>query len=354
MEPDTLNIQKLTDQELAKLCLTKKQDEWNEFFRRFTPIFSKTIISTLKSHSARYSDISPDEDVIWDIQEKLVVRFFNGGLLSRCEDLSGIRSWLKRVAENQTRDWLKQSGRLKELPKCHFEESLQSLDATLYKDGDDAVVSLHDFVTTTIDPDGALAVAGAGEYKAYHLERQYVDMVRHLLLPLQRSAKKCDQRGFWIARLICLAPWPMKQSEIDSLAEFSPLPSEETVNNLSRISKDVEHRENGRAVSMGRAVAYWHTIRHYETRCNALRNDDSHQAVKLFEELNQKIAAVELQREEALRIGLKIPRPSNRDIAEIVGLPANQEAQVTVIFKRLREKLAGSMDTFFGMEADFC
>ena len=105
---------------------------------------------------------------------------------------------------------------------------------------------------------------------------------------------------------------------------------------------------------MGRAVAYWHTIRHYEAHCNSLRNDDSHQAVKLLEELTQKIAAIESRREEALRIGLKIPRPSNRDIAEIVGLPANQEAQVTVIFNRLREKLAGSMDTFLGMEADFC
>jgi len=261
MEPSTHNIQELTDQELAGLCLTDEAGGWNEFFRRFTPLFSKTIVSTIKSHGGRFPGLSPDDDTIWDIQEKLVSRFCKKGLLSHCEDLSGIRSWLKKVAENQTRDWLKHTGRLKELPRRHFEESLQSLDAALYEDSDDAVVTLHDSVTSTIDPDGALLNIGSGEYKAYHLERQYVDMVQHLLLPLMQSVRASEQRGYWIARLSCMAPWPLEQDEIKALSEFSTLAPAETEKTIAGIAKDIERREARRAASLGRAVAYWHTIR---------------------------------------------------------------------------------------------
>ena len=308
MASNTCDIQDLTDLELAEICLSTDRDEWNEFFRRFTPHFSKTIISTLKSYGSRYSEISPDDDIIWDIQEKLLVKFFKGGLLSRCEDLSGLRSWLKKVAENQTRDWLKQTGRLKELPKQHFEDSLQSLDAALYEDGDEAVVTLNDYATTAIDPDGALATLGSEEYKVFQLDRQYIDMVQHVLLMLQQSEKDSDQRSFWIARLCCLAPWPIEQSEIDSLTEFSPLPPEEMAKKLTEMKKDVERREARRAVSMGRAVAYWHAIRHFEARCNVLRHDDSPWAVSLCAELSQKISTIESRRNDALKIGLKIPR----------------------------------------------
>ncbi|MEI6206711.1 MAG: hypothetical protein WCP20_08015 [Desulfuromonadales bacterium] len=346
MKSNSHNIQDIDDQELAEVCLTNAIDGWNEFFRRFTPLFIKTIRSTLESHAGRFSGLSPDDDLIWDIQEKLVIRFYKEGLLSRCDDPSGIRSWLKMIAKNQARDWLKHMSRLKELPRRHFEESLQSLDAALYEDGDDASVTLHDSATSTIDPDGAFAGIGSDEYKAYHLERQFVDTVQHLLLPLKHSEKNSEQRSYWVARLSCMAPWQLEQDEIVALSYFNTLPLEETEKNIVRIAKDVERRESRRAASLGRAVAYWHTIRHYEARCNILLNDDSHKASILVDEFKRKISTLELQRQEALKIGLKIPRPSNRDIAELVGLPESQEAQVTVIFKRLRERLIDAMNTF--------
>ena len=96
-KPDLINI---SDQKLIDLCREHNCPAWDEFFRRFIPTIKHTIKATLVSRS-RY-DLLQDNDTIWNIHEKIVVKLYCRGILQQCRNPSGISAWLKTVARHQT------------------------------------------------------------------------------------------------------------------------------------------------------------------------------------------------------------------------------------------------------------
>ncbi len=115
---DRTDLRSLSGQQLIEGCLEGNGKEnrpaWNEFFRRFIPYIKEGIREQLKS--CRRLDLCYNQEVLLDIHEKIVVKLYSRRVLRQCTNPSGIRSWLKTVAHNQTIDWLIEQGRKKRLP----------------------------------------------------------------------------------------------------------------------------------------------------------------------------------------------------------------------------------------------
>jgi len=64
----------------------------------------------------------------------------------------------------------------------------------------------------------------------------------------------------------------------------------------------------------------------------------------LVEKLIQEIQKKSEKREDLLQKSKKLPRPSNRDIADIVGLPEDQINQISNILIRARKKIQENIE----------
>lgn len=124
----------LSNEQLVQLCLEHNRPAWDEFFRRFIPDIIQAIRKKLISRDCL--GLSDNQDVLWDIHKKIVEKLYGRGKLSKCENPSGIRGWLKTMAHNQTSDWLTEQGRKKRLPQRQTENAMGSLSTPLSEDTD--------------------------------------------------------------------------------------------------------------------------------------------------------------------------------------------------------------------------
>ena len=69
------DLRKISDQQLVRLCLENNRPAWEEFFRRFIPTIKKAIKEKL-GLSVR-PNLCFDEEVLWNIHEKIVVKLYN-------------------------------------------------------------------------------------------------------------------------------------------------------------------------------------------------------------------------------------------------------------------------------------
>lgn len=304
-----------SDQEVAGLCLEGRRDAWEEFYARFAPDIRRAIEHTLLFSSDLDSFDWKFEESVWDINENIVRKFCEEGFLSKCSDPSGIRQWLKTVAANQARDWLKERGRLKNLPKQQTEQGMRSLDEPLY---DDSETTLGETISDETDIDRTL--------------RCYLGNV------LDEIDRLDNRRDFWIMRLSLVAAMPLIPEETGELAAFSPLPEQTVREMLERVVASVEERDAKRSTDLGRGVLLWHQLRRLEGELRVALRDSSPEAVRKCEELRENIARKTKRREQMLTAGKKIPRPSNREIAALVGI--TEEQYVTTILGRVRDALA--------------
>lgn len=304
-----------SDQEVTGLCLEGRRDAWEEFYARFAPDIRRAIEHTLLFSSDLDSFDWKFEESSWDINENIVRKLCEDGFLSKCSDPSGIRQWLKTVAANQTRDWLKERGRLKNLPKQQTEQGMRSLDEPLYEDSE---ITLGETISNETDNDRAL--------------RRYLGGV------LDEIDRLHNRRDFWIVRLSLVAAMPLRPEEAADLAAFTTHPEETVRELLEGIVASVEERDAKRSTDLGRGVFLWHQLRRLEGELRAALRDSSTEGVRKCEELRENIARKTKRREQMLAAGKKIPRPSNREIAALVGI--TEEQYVTTILGRVRDALA--------------
>lgn len=303
-----------SDQEVVSLCIKGRQEAWEEFYTRFAPDIRRAIEHTLFFSSDLDSFDWKFEESVWDINENIVRKFCEDGFLSKCVDPSGIRQWLKTVATNQARDWLKERGRLKNLPKQQTEEGMRSLEEPLYEDSE---ITLGETISDETDVDRALR--------------------RYLASVLDEIDRLDNKRDFWIVRLSLVAALPLTREEAGDLATFSPLAAETVRETLERIISSAEERDAKRAADLGRGVLLWHQLRRLESELRMSLRDTSPEGVRKCEELRGNIDRKQKRRELMLAAGKKIPRPSNREIAGLVGIP--DEQYVTTILRRVRDAI---------------
>lgn len=326
-------IAALTDQQLVGHCSTSKDHTyWNEFFRRFIPIIKSTIRSVIGNREQ-------DEDIVWDIHAKLVKKFYTDDQLTNCTNLDGFRTWLKAVTTNQAIEWLKAEGRKKNLSRKQAERKTVSL-FDLIGSSDDDDLQLIDRIA---DPGATRPDANILPV----LETSISDALINLVQEQQCLIKPSEIRNYWILRLAIIAAHPIEQEELDKLVRFSTLPVDEIQETLDSISASLRNREAKREAKLSRAQQYLSEIHDLQWRLRQSLADDTDTGVKTRLYLENQIEKISQIRNKRLAEGLKIPRPSNMDIARLVGISVQQSGQVSKILERLRDmlqkKLANSL-----------
>ena len=313
-----LNFTEISDQDLVRLCLANQREAWNEFFRRYIPDIKDAIKNRLRN--CGYDNMAHNQDIIWDIHEKIVVKLIKKKILNQCENPIGIRFWLRKIAINQTTDWLIEQGRKKRLPQKQIEDSRISLSNPI-------MANSNPKIEDTISDDPV----------SKNKLQQHVEYALQQITEIKNSKKK------WVLRLSIIYSLPLSQKEFDDLADFSGYSTDELKKRLNKMALDVEKKEQKRVQELGKAILFWHEIRRLENKLFEQNKDRSTESQKLVETLEHKIDFKIGKREVCLKKGNKYPRPSNKDIADIVGVPENQVNQISNLLNRARnlmEKLS--------------
>jgi DNA-directed RNA polymerase specialized sigma24 family protein len=310
-KPELRNV---SDSKLVQLCLENNRPAWEEFFRRFIPTIKSAIRKKLELSGRKHS--CHDEDIIWNIHEKIVVKLYSKGILRQYTNPSGLRSWLKTMARNQTRDWIMEQGRKKRLPKVQSEDSTVSMFSPVRGR---SVLTLEGILTKESESDNVLT-----------------DKLENILRKIHETNFLEDEKKLWILRLSIVDHLPLSQEDIEKLSEYSGISKTELIKRLDKIMSKVETKEEKRLEALGKAVLLWHEIRRLEHRVNESVKDPSKEKLEEIEKIKRKI---EEKREALLKRGCRVSRPSNRDIAELVRLSENKVNQVSNLLIRIRNAL---------------
>lgn len=324
-----ININELTDQQLADACKAGNRQAWNEFFDRFRPLIRRSIAGLLLRRSTSNMFIADDDDIVWDIHEKVVIKLYRDGGLSGCRDTRGIRPWLRTVAENQARDWLKGLDTIERLPEMDAEHGMISLDAPVAAGNKTTNIELID--SNEVDKND-----GFFEFESNCYDHESNDFFSELL---QEIAMITDRRKYWILRLSVLIEDSLSQDEIEELVRFSGLSEVEARVKIQEMVDDIDLKREKRETDLGRLVLYHHQQIHLARKLALAKEDRTGKSNKLVDELNGKIAVKVRQRNNLIKELSRVPKPSNQAIAELVGIPMSKDGQVTTILTRLQEKI---------------
>ena len=309
----------VSDADLVAECLAGGKEalaSWEAFFVRFVPVIRDAVARVLTTSRGRRGHVDEDDDAVWEIHEKIVTRLYEGGLLKKCTDPGGIRPWLRTVATNMAKDWLKMRGRVKNLPELSTEAGMRSIDVPLFEDSETTLADMVQSETTVTQE-----------------EVEYAEAV------LQDFDQMEDRRNYWILRLSIVAVLPMAPDETDDLAGYGQLQAETVRKRVQQITDKVDERVEKRQADLGRAVLLYHQLRRLESKLRAAIEDEPRAGRVPIDSLQQEIDDKAEKRDQLLERTQKLPRPKNIEIAELVGLPEGQEDQITVILKRERQKI---------------
>lgn len=325
MESKRTKHMEISDQDLVSICLDTKitpqelLEGWDEFFRRFVRLIHNKIKSTLWDCADKKDGFWTDEDTIWDIHAELVHKLVKKGILQNCTDLTGLKPWLKTVTENQAVQWLRENGRLRNMPKRNAEDGMLPLEDPLYDD--DENITLGDVIKSRHD--------------IYRLDRINLEKILAQLDELKNSTKQTGQRDYWIMRLSIIAQLPLTKVDIADFLQFCPLPETEAKQKLDEMITTTESREKKREAKIGLSIVRESQLRRLESHYNYVSKHDDAKAQQVAEKI-EKVAAWQVK---LLKEGMVIPRPFNADIAAVVGIDPDQKDYVTRIIQRTREKL---------------
>lgn len=322
--PSHPSLNELSDADLAALCLLHQRAAWEEFFKRFSPVLKKAIRSTFNRCGA--GELGEDIDVIMDIHAEIVEKLYAKGSLRKCLVLSGLHAWLISVAVNQTFGWLRQRGRLKNLPQLQVEQLMRSLDAPFGADPD---FTLRD----AIEDEGAAFDVQVHEV----LTRLYLESLLDALDKIKSSTNR------WILRLSILGKLSLSEDEVEKLQSISPLPPDQLRLYVSEVEYSLAERERERQKDFGKIVLCWHQMRRCEAKIASLLYGAPSDSIPEIEKLKQESIDIERMRNELIVGCRSLLRPSNLEIACIVGIPEEKCDNVSQYLKRARTALRREM-----------
>jgi len=315
-----MTLKELCDSDIVSECLTGNKEAWEEFFTRFDPVMRDAIVSTLIARPGRKKYVADDDDDVWEIYEKVVIKLYRDDLLLKCTDPTGVRYWLRTVAANTARDWFKSLGRQKNLPGQSEETGMRSIDTPLF---DDSETTIGD----TIQCESSVTL-------------EDIEFAETLLQDIEGMA---DRRNYWIHRLSLFAIMPMIAEETDELARYNKMHLNAVQEKVAEIAVYVDEKLEERETDLGRAVLLYHQLRRLESMLHDVIDDENkYGAIK---KLQDEIEAKSVRRAKILKKCQKLPRPSNGDIAQLVGIPKQQEDQISVILIRTHEQLKNKWKT---------
>ncbi len=321
-----VQIHTFPDTELVMLCLQHQRSAWEEFFKRFSPLIKKAIRRTFIKCGAR--ELAEDLDNIWDIHAVLVEKLYAKGALNQCEDLSGLRSWIVRISANQTYSWLRKRWRQKNLPQLQEEQLMRSLSTPL---GEDQDYTLQD-VTEDEEADlfAQLDVAASQLYAECVIDQ--ISTINNI-------------KNRWILRLHIIGQLVLSDDELKSLKSISPLQHNELNDRISTLESSLAVKEQERQKDLGKTVLYWHQLRGIESKIAQLDKDTFSDHSREIDELKNEWAALGDRKNRLLSSCHSLPKPTNMEIAEIIGIPEEKCGDVSQYLLRARDALHKKMNS---------
>lgn len=335
-EKNIRSLREYSDQQLVESCLNNNRNAWEEFFRRFIPDIKRGIQSKLIENGL--SSLIHKKDVLADIHEKIVIKLYKEGKLIQCRNINGIIPWLKTIARNQTVDWIKAENRNKRLPKKESELNTLSLSEPLNGNS-------HLTIGETI----------LDESSNFIFKKDLDDLFNKIV-----DIK--DEQKYWIFRLSIISTLPLSNNEINELSKYNNITSDQLKSKLNIAYQLVKKKEAKRLESLSKAVLNWHVIKRLksilkskENQLNSYNNinflndsnaDDTPNVQDMKKDYEDNIENLKKSTEEKMKKrkkfledGNKLSRPSNKMIAELIGLPENKTNQISNILIRIREQI---------------
>ena len=318
------SLHNLPDVDLIPLCLQHQRSAWDVFFNRFSPLIKKSIRRTFIKCGVR--DLAENIDNILDIHADIVEKLYAKGALNKCPDLSGLRAWLNRITINQTIEWLRERGRIKHLPQLKEEQLLRSLSTPL---GEDQEFTLQD----VIEDEDADLFAQQEQIAA----QLYVECVIEQISTINNITHR------WILRLNILGQLALSDAELENLQSISPFQLRELNERICALEASLAEKEQSRQDGLGKSVLYWHQLRNLEVKIAMLDRDTFSDHKLEIDVLKQEWAELENRKNKLLSNCHSLPKPTNREIAELVGIPEDNCGNVSNYLVRARETLNNKM-----------
>ena len=297
-------ITELTIQELVQCCLRQDQKAWEEFLRRYVPLIKNMIKKNLYRYKfPKWDDI----DVIEDIWMKVFEKIYAGNGLELCTHFDNFDGWLWTIVSSKTVDYFR----------------------TKIRSG-----QYGNPENDTIDPD----TIGTDDWlERVMQDNETMETLKNAMVEL--SGIK-NEKIMWAMRLLIVAEEPLSHAEIKAFAETFNHYDEQTI---QRKLRDIQERLRSRIAEKQKngesADKIWHELRRLEYQLKEKTLHKTQEARAEIEELEQKINRKDTRREKMLNDSQQFCRPSNVEIADLIGLPEDQAQQISVFLKRARDKI---------------
>jgi hypothetical protein len=308
-----------SDAELAGLCLAGDKDAWEEFYRRFDELITRTIERVFLLNGFDNVGETFVEIQVSEIHLKIVSRFKRNNLLESCVDPTGLRLWLKTVARNEAVTRLIRLGRQKYLPDTVSETTKDYLDRPF---GEDKEETFGD--TISANERSVLEILIAFE------------KLNDTKAAMEEMEREPNRQQYWLLRLDIMAVLPFDPDEIETLVQISPLSEDDVRETMSRISREVAEEELKREAALGRAEVLRRRIERLQTRLRGTLSDKERDMGMQIKDLQDEISVIAARRHELLREGEKIPHPAQKDMGALVGM---SDDQVSTNLNRVRNKV---------------
>ena len=317
----------LDNRELVRLCQANTRpaagggggadgggrDAWDEFFRRFMKTIEYAIRGVLSLAGGK--GFANDKEAVWDIHERVVVKLYRDGILSKCVNPDGVGYWLAEVSRNQARDWIREQMRDKRLPAMMEVQCRKYLDEKAPPESEEG---FHGDIGGP--PPGFLSEPSITEQVVERLESIPNGKIR------------------WALRLSFLSFWPLSPEEKKDLSVFAHLQEAEVARRIDEVTRDLDKSTLKSMADSGRAVILLHKANKLEASLPYLKGKHGEQAPE-YKKVIQKIEKARSTRERLLRDAAKIRRPSNEWIASFLDIPPDKANQVSVLLSRGKQIL---------------
>jgi DNA-directed RNA polymerase specialized sigma24 family protein len=319
------HVGELNKAELVEKCLENSREAWEEFFRRYIFLIKDTVKRNLDG------TIGSNIDTIEEITFRVFKKLYKKGILWTCKNPYGIESWLVTISRNQTIDWLKEQKRIKRLPKNQSEESTILFSSPLNFNGSNKTIEDILYI----------------HQKDLPFEKNFIDEVDHdLLVEVFKKLQTVNNSKYkWVYRLSLLSCQKLSKVEFNELCEISPMSRVELIAHLEKMTLDIRKKEQKKKEDFGKSILYWHLLRRIENKLRALEISQSPRNKHEIEVLREKFRDKNSKREKLIVSVKKNSRPSNKDIAAVIGIEENKVHQVSNIIKRMNEKIFSNIIT---------
>lgn len=312
------DISPLSNEKIDKIesivsgCLRNDQKSWEEFWTLFIPTIKKAIKQTL--HRTPHPELAQDIDNVENIFKTIVDKFYEKKKLALCKDLSGLESWLWMVAHNATRDWL----------------------ARKYNSG---------------EIDGATNTDNIDDVE-YPLAHNYIDALhdnQEIMKALDETYETLGQidnhKYKWALRLSIIAEDSLSDKEISALSkEFGKYNPDEIKNKIKQIRKNLDLKLEKKRKAGERADNLFHERQKLEWDIKSITKSGDADSADKISYIIKKIRDKDRIRTEHLEDAKKICRPSNEEIADLIGLSENQAQQISTFLVRVRKQLRTTLE----------